>query len=401
MFAGMNDIHIDGETEAKQGWQTITSVFPQIYRTAEGAYMVSARSSKWGLNERKTFPTESLAREYRTQINEQIQLHGKTPTVPQQTKVYADAYEKLLERLAPFGKSPADAIDFYVKHLGDEILRQAKPTISPLVDEYLKHKFAEHSGRYRHELETNMRYLKKVFGERRIDDVSKNEIRQRLIDDHSHKNTRRKYLCHIRMFFQWVIGEQKEYLTINPTAGIYFEPAKFDRAYYQLDTLKEILKYVATEYPQMLGYYTLLTFAGLRPDEGGRVKWAHITLDGGNLHVVPGKTDPRDITLEPVALRWLNYYKAHSTEDASFLPATWRWQAVQVRKHFAGKWIADGLRHGFATMYQAKIQDPYKTAFYLGNSPQMIRQHYAQSLPASQTEAFWSLTPEDVIEDVK
>jgi hypothetical protein len=44
--------------------------------------MVSARSRKWGLNERKTFGTEKEALDYRTQILKSIETNGAQPAVP-------------------------------------------------------------------------------------------------------------------------------------------------------------------------------------------------------------------------------------------------------------------------------------------------------------------------------
>ena len=61
-----------------------------------------------------------------------------------------------------------------------------------------------------------------------------------------------------------------------------------------------------------------------------------------------------------------------------------------------GEWIQDGLRHTFATNYQSLHKDFYKTAGYMGNSPQMIKQHYAKTIGNKELTTFWGLTPIEV-----
>jgi hypothetical protein len=54
----------------------------------------------------------------------------------------ADRFQGLTVQLAHFGKSPEDAVTHYVQHLGLEALRQAKPFVRDLVDQWEKYKKA-------------------------------------------------------------------------------------------------------------------------------------------------------------------------------------------------------------------------------------------------------------------
>jgi hypothetical protein len=49
----------------KNSYKVIRGTFPQVYETPEG-FVVAARSKKWGLNIRKTFPTVGEALDYPT-----------------------------------------------------------------------------------------------------------------------------------------------------------------------------------------------------------------------------------------------------------------------------------------------------------------------------------------------
>jgi hypothetical protein len=61
-------------------------------------FQVSARSAKWGMNKRKTFPNEKEALDHARQIEEQLQINGAQPAVPKEVKIQADAYAKLIDR---------------------------------------------------------------------------------------------------------------------------------------------------------------------------------------------------------------------------------------------------------------------------------------------------------------
>jgi integrase len=382
----------------------IRKTYPQVYKMKHSKsglpyFQVSARSAKWGMNERKTFPTENEALGYARQIEERIQVNGAQPIVPKEIKIQADAYVKLVERLTPHSKAPEEAVSHFIKFLGDEIIRQAKPTVGQLVDQFHAHKLLEKMDeQYRNEIKVHCTFIKSTWGTRRIGDLRKNEIEKTLIEEKSNKNTRRKYLTFVKMFFNWVLGEDKGYIVSNPAMGIKFKPDNFEKEFYPPETLKRFLRYVAENHKELVGYYALLTFAGLRPSEGARIRWEHLNLSTGALHVVKGKTDARHPQLEPVAIAWLKWHRENCPNDAPFVPQNNMFNLErEVREGFKklndDKWIPDGLRHGFATFFRALKKNDNETAWYMGNSSAMIKKHYAKSIPQSELETFWGLTP--------
>ena len=62
-------------------------------------------------------------------------------------------------------------------------------------------------------------------------------------------------------------------IAANPTDGIYYKSDDFTGGFYDAETTKRLLRYVAENEKDLIGYYALLTFAGLRPSEGARVQW--------------------------------------------------------------------------------------------------------------------------------
>ena len=73
--------------------------FPQIYEYTHpknGRYwLVSARSTKWGLSERKAFQKKELALSHAQGIEDQLIKFGKEPEVPKEKVVMADRFQGL------------------------------------------------------------------------------------------------------------------------------------------------------------------------------------------------------------------------------------------------------------------------------------------------------------------
>jgi integrase len=384
----------------------IRKSFPQIYKLTHpksgGAYfLVSARSKKWGLRTRKTFPTEREAVDYARQIEKQIKSFGAQPNVPKEKLVLADAYQALADRLKPFGKKPEDAVDQYVKFLGDEASRQAKPPIRDLVDGWQAFKLTDTtlSRPMVRDIRSYARFLKSKWGDMKPDEPKKNEIDVVIRGLKVSNNTRRKYLRFVRMFFSWVRDEG--HILVNPTDGIYFKPDAFSGEHYSVGDTKRLLRYVADNEQDLIGYYALLTFAGLRPTEGARVQWKDFSFKTRELYVRKGKTQARHVMLEPVAVEWMKWHRDRSAADAPFVQL----KALPNREKrireavFKGDWIQDGLRHGFATYFKNLKKDIALVSDYMGNSPDVVKRHYARTIPAEEYQAFWGLTPGVVMAD--
>jgi uncharacterized FAD-dependent dehydrogenase len=122
----------------------IRATFPQVYELEHpknGTYwLVSARRTKWGMKVRKVFSKKELAIKHAQSIEEQLVKFGGQADIPKGKIQLADRYQELIEKLAGFGKSPEDAVNHYAGHLGNEIVRQARPYIRDLVDQWEKFK---------------------------------------------------------------------------------------------------------------------------------------------------------------------------------------------------------------------------------------------------------------------
>lgn len=125
----------------------VRKTFPQVYALEHpkmGRYwLMSARSTKWGVNERKTFNNEDDALDYARQIEQRMLNHGKEPELPAEKLQAAESYESLVAKLAAHGRTPEEATAHFLTHLGSEAVRQAKPLIRVLADDWKAFKYLD------------------------------------------------------------------------------------------------------------------------------------------------------------------------------------------------------------------------------------------------------------------
>ena len=384
----------------------IRKTFPRVYALKDNKsgttyYLVSARSKKWGMDKRPTFPTEREALDYARQIEKTLQSSGSQAKIPKETTELADRFLTLLERLRPYGKAPEDAVDHYLIFLGDQALRQTIPTIEDLSKKWEAYKFADSTlaQKTKIEIQQYARFIRRSWGTMKPDVPKRNEIDLLLKGMKISNNTRKQYLKYIRQFYGWVFDEG--YISKNPTAGIFFKSDSFEARFYSVETTAKLLKHVAENSKPLIGYYSLLTFAGLRPTEGTRVRWKDINFQTKELYVRPGKTGARHIALEPVALEWVKWHLEQSPKDAPFIEL----KALPNREKeirsavLNGNWIQDGLRHGFATYFKNLKKNVNLTSDVMGNSVGIVKKHYARTIPDQECQSFWALTPDKVLAD--
>jgi integrase len=384
----------------KKQYIRIRASFPQVYKYPYG-FLVSARSKRYRINQRKHFPTEKEATDYARGIEKKITEHGNDPDIPRDKLQAATCYEKLVEQLYPYRRTPEEAVRHFLEYLGNEIAKQAKPSIRELVEKWKEFKDAdtELSKRTQTEIRSYARFIKRKWGDLKPDNLKRNDVDLMIKGLKISNNTRRKYLRYVRMFFSWVKDEG--YLLQNPTDGIFYKPDDFNAAFYTPEVTKKLLRYIVEHERDLIGYYALLSFAGLRPSEGARVQWQDYSSKTNELYVRKGKTHARYIILKPVAVEWMQFHRENTPKDASFLSLKSLANREKAIRNAVlnGEWVQDGLRHGFGTYFKALTKSIAEVADYMGNSPDIVKRHYARTIPKDECDAFWNLKPQIVMAD--
>lgn len=119
----------------------------------------------------------------------------------------------------------------------------------------------------------------------------------------------------------------------------------------------------------------IMLWAGVRPAEMGRLRWADVDLEEGAITIAPvvSKTGgARVVTIQPVLLRWLKRWQAAGRAGdtrAEVVPRSWvkRWRQLR-REAGLHSWRPDTLRHTFASYYLRHFRDLAQLQVEMGHS---------------------------------
>lgn len=178
-------------------------------------------------------------------------------------------------------------------------------------------------------------------------------------------------------------------------------------AIYSAEEIHTLLTNIGED---LVPFLALGAFAGIRTEEIFRMRWEMIDFKKGFILLDRGFTKTRRRRIVPInaALRsWIQ--PLHKSTGAIFefrsshelgnaLRAAWP-------KNADGKPLVErrrnALRHSFGTYRFAELQDEQKVAAEMGNSPQELREHYAElATPADAATWFAVLreTPNNLVD---
>ena len=140
---------------------------------------------------------------------------------------------------------------------------------------------------------------------------------------------------------------------------------------------------------KILPYIALCLFAGVRPAEAARLKWADVDIAAGLLTIdaEDSKTRQRRVVELPnVCVEWLKL--------GGELPASSVRYRLAAVAQAAGltPWGRDCLRHSAASYWHA-MKGEVVTARNLGHSEAMLHKHYRALVTPAQAKAFMELVP--------
>ena len=118
-----------------------------------------------------------------------------------------------------------------------------------------------------------------------------------------------------------------------------------------------------------------------------------------------GKREARYFILKSPAnetlFAWLKWHKENTPKDDPFVQQkNLSNRGRRIRSAVLnGEWIQDGLRHGFATCYNALTKNPYKVCYVTGDVIKTVKRHYMRAVKKTVCDAFWGLTPSVVLKN--
>ena len=151
---------------------------------------------------------------------------------------------------------------------------------------------------------------------------------------------------------------------------------------------------------EIIPAFTVLWFAGLRPNEMLRLTWDQIDLDGKVIRLTGEQTKTRtmrNVTLTDNALKWLQAYRG----TGPIISTANRFRTLREEMMKAcsiTEWPVDVPRHTYATMHYNAHHDAAATMAQLGHfgNSQMFVTHYkGVPVTAADVEAYWRIMPKE------
>jgi integrase len=343
-------------------------------------------NGKW---ERKFFTTKSEAETHVDIKRVELLNQGKEGMAfPTALRVMA---QRCADKLNPFGATIDDATEFYMKHLQTE--KQSVP-VEQAVDELIADRQGQgFSELYIRDLKYRLGRFAQAFAGRSVASITRDEIKTWLKSLGVGASTRNTFRRDVRTLFSFC-SEEKKYRADNPAKGKGLSAKKL-RGEPDILTVEEARRLIANASPDMLPYWSIGLFAGVRPSEIRRLEWSAIDFEQKHIAVRAhkGEGKKRLVKMEPNLIKWLRPYRKRSGKVVA--PVNFRKEspADRAAAGLSERWTQDIMRHSYASYWMAKFKNLHALAEQMGNSPKVVIDHYKTGVSEREAKAFWKIAP--------
>jgi integrase len=293
------------------------------------------------------------------------------------------------ELLQPYGKTPRDAAKFYAAHL-KAVTGSRK--VKEVVADLLAARTADGmSPRYLGDLRVRLGRFVLSFGEEMIAGISAARIDEWLRGLGVGAVTRNTFRRRLAVLFNF--AKRRGYVTENPIADV--ERAKERETEIEILSVNGMARLLECASPEMVPFWAIGAFAGLRRAEIERLTWSEIDFDADVIEVKASKSKTatrRLVTIQPNLHEWLAPYR---TRVGRVCPLALQRKINDDRERagLRAGWPQNALRHSFGSYHLAQFNDAAKLALEMGNSPATIFRHYRQLVKPKQAQRYWKIVP--------
>jgi integrase len=293
------------------------------------------------------------------------------------------------ERLQPYGKTIRDATNFYLAHL--KAITGSRKVREVLAD-LLAARIADGmSARYLGDLRVRLGRFVNCFGEEMVAAINARQIDEWLRGLGVGAVTRNTFRRRLAALFNF--AKRRGYVTKNPVADV--ERAKERETEVEILSVSETARLLECADSDMLPFWAIGAFAGLRRAEIERLAWSEIDFEAGVIEVKASKSKTasrRLVTMQPSLCEWLAPYR---TCAGRVCPGNLQRKIDDDRERagLRANWPHNGLRHSFGSYHLARFNDAAKLALEMGNSPTMIFRHYRELVKPKDAERYWNIAP--------
>jgi integrase len=293
------------------------------------------------------------------------------------------------DRLRAFGKTIAQAADFYIQHL--ETMNRSC-SVTDLIEPFINDKEADGNGkRYLQELRLRLKKFALTFGNILVAEINPAEIDDWLRGLPIAPLSRNNYRRILSTFFAYAVI--RRYCSGNPVletakAKVKANPIEVltpDKAQSLLDSADASLR------PAL----AIGAFAGLRPAEISRLDWKEIKLERGYIEVTAANSKTASRRLVKITQNLRAWLDAAPKKSGVVLPPNSRKliEAARARTHLEA-WPSNALRHSYASYHLAQFHDSAALALEMGHATTaMLFEHYREVVTPEDAEAYWQISP--------
>lgn len=293
------------------------------------------------------------------------------------------------DKLKPFGKTVADATEFYVRHL-EALERSCR--IEELVERFLETKRADGIAlRYERELRSRLGQFARAFAGRSVATLTTNEIDDWLRSLGRAPLTRNHSRRTLHVLFAYAVS--RRYCPANPVTDI--AKAKVVAPAVKILTPEQTARLLESADDSLRPALAINAFAGLRPAEIARLDWKEVRLEREYIEVTAAKSKTASRRLVKILPNLREWLKAAPERTGPVLPANSRklTDAARVRAGLE-EWPSNALRHGFGSYHLGKYKDAAALALEMGHTTTaMLFAHYREVVTPEEAERYWKIFP--------
>jgi integrase len=169
---------------------------------------------------------------------------------------------------------------------------------------------------------------------------------------------------------------------------------KIKRREVEIYTPSEMARLLNAADRDFIPYLVMIAFGGVRREELHKgLLWQSINFDRGYI-IVPAaiaKTNrKRKIVMSENLSAWLAPYRVKSGPIFAQDPQR---RIAKVVKVSGVKWKRNALRHSFGSYRMEQTKNEGQVALEMGNSPQVVKDHYYEIVDEKAAREYWSIKP--------
>lgn len=284
------------------------------------------------------------------------------------------------------------AADFYMRH---SVAGEAgKPSREVVADFLQAKRGANRRPDTLRDSESRLGCFVAAFGDRPLGTITLLDLERWLAGLKVGPVTRDHYRRYAVSLFKY--GQRRGLCDRNPALGL----AKSGRDEKMPTILtpkqaQKLLEAAAAHAPEMVPYFSVGLFAGLRPmNELGRLDWGNIDFKAKTILVDPAtakRRRSRFVKMSANLRAWLAPYR--QTSGTVFFSR--RLFRRVIKKAGLSTWPPDVMRHTYASYHLVAHGDANATALQLGHAgaPGVLFDHYRALAKPKDARAFWKIKP--------